>query len=123
MSIKLNYIILAELSNYKMALVRFINNSKSIALFNTMISSSSSASTTISQIGRWSIPASYKYQENAALISDRANADNCCGNGCNGCGASDIHFHNVTLNSKTQVLADGISIFPENERYYFPFTI
>ena len=102
-----------------MALVRFINNPKSIALFNNLVSTNPSRN----QVGRWSIPASYKYQENAVMISDRANEDHCgsCGDNLLNSSNSDINY--FIINSKKQILQDGLGIFNENERYYFPFTI
>lgn len=105
-----------------MALVRFINNPKNITLFNTTLLTSTSR-TSLNQIGRWSIPSTYKYQENAAMISDRANEDHCggCGDNLLTSGNSDINY--VIMNSRNNILADGLSIFQENERYYFPFTL
>ena len=102
-----------------MALVRFVNNSKSMMLFNNL----ATKTVHVNQIGRWCIPSTYRYQEKATLIMDRSNEDHCgsCGNNLLHSKNEDVNY--VIMNSKNQLLSNGIGIFHDNERYYFPFTI
>jgi hypothetical protein len=99
-----------------MALVRIINNTRSIILLNNIMSSSGNQI----QNGRWRVPNTDNYQEMTNLILDRSNEDHCGACADNSLpNNTDINY--FIINKKPSVLQ--FNDFPENEKYFFPFIL
>ena len=101
-----------------MALLKVMNTIKQ----NVYISKQISNYKIPTQMGRWCMPNSPKYFQNATLIMDRSNEDH-CGICCNNL---------LIKNYKTDSLADSaindeiekeIDKFLEEEIYYYPYTM
>ena len=99
-----------------MALVRIIHNTRSLILFNNIMSSSGNQI----QNGRWRVPNTENYQEITNLILDRSNEDHCGACADNSLpNNTDINY--FIINKKPSVLQ--FNDFPENEKYFFHFIL
>ena len=97
-----------------MALLKVMNTIKQ----NVYISKQISNYKIPTQMGRWCMPNSPKYFQNATLIMDRSNEDH-----CGGCG-NNLLIKNYQQDSPiNNGIENEIDKFLEEEIYYYPYTM
>ena len=80
-----------------------------ISVFRTGFQSLPTGNVLKNQIGRWCVPGTANYTENATLIMDMSNEDH-----CGACGNNLLNTKNIT---------DKSNIVYEQDIYYYPYTM